>query len=339
VRITVPLKSIKDIDSLVKAGANEFYAGLVTREWHSRYGSSVEVNRRGFLGPRANFTSTANLAAAIQRCHELHRPVFITLNHLYYVDEQMDLVASILKTLNDIEADGVILADMGALLCAREVSPNLKILISGTEMTQNSETSQFYHELGAQRIILPRHLVVSEIRQIIANVPELEYEVFIMNGGCKFSEGLCTVTHSTEFGGLCQFLGLFCNYSYQRANYSPVSLSEEKNLRINELYYHKFFWPYYRTTGVSEFADICGLCAVRALMDAGVGALKIVGRNMSPERVRRQVQLLKRAVHHAATSSCTEDYHQRIKDLYPPPDMCDWGYRCYFPEVRHSNHT
>ena len=148
--VLAPFSLKSEVVPLVEAGASELYCGVVPEELSRRWGTLELLNRR--RGYDANLWSFADLGEAIAAAHERHVPVFVTLNR-HYSEDAYPLLHEILTSLQEVDADGVIVVDLGLLQLLRERPYGFRHVIVGTGgATLNAETVAFYGALGATRV-------------------------------------------------------------------------------------------------------------------------------------------------------------------------------------------
>ena len=96
-----------------------------------RFGANAVYLAGPRWGMRARATNFANdeLAAAVAFAHAHNVAVHVTLNTLMY-DTDLDELPAYLHFLSDIQADAIIVADLGALELARTHAPNVSIHVS-----------------------------------------------------------------------------------------------------------------------------------------------------------------------------------------------------------------
>ena len=85
-KITAPLHAKEDVYTLVNAGIDEFFCGVVFSKWDERFGEGVSLNRRSNEKDKSNFTSMKDLADAIKLTHQLNKKLFMALNQNYYTN-------------------------------------------------------------------------------------------------------------------------------------------------------------------------------------------------------------------------------------------------------------
>ena len=201
----------------------------------------------------------------------------------------------------------VILADIGLLDYARSRHPDLRRHLSVQASAANPETIRFYHDaFEVKRVVLPRVLTVDEIARINGAVP-VETEVFAFGGLCVMAEGRCLLSsyatgESPNMNGVC----------------SPAEYVryEDRNGRLVS-YLGKFAINVFGAGEPAGYPTLCkgrfracsresylfeepaSLDAIRmlpALMEAGVTALKIEGRQRGKAYVAQVVAAFRKAV-------------------------------------------
>lgn len=327
--IVAPFRSVSEVEMLVHFGADEVYCGVHTPEWQEHFGDRWWMNRRS--PSSANLTSWPDMKEAVERAHGRGVPVYLTLNAPFYPAGTVAYVVRLAgKLTTELHIDGFIVSDVNLLVHLSEAEIPARIHLSSLGTCLNSRTVDFYKSLGVRRIILPRQLRLSEILRLARNVGEdMELEVFGVNDGCFFEEGLCQTTHS---------LGPFCLTDWtarvlgrDRGNTAPVPL--EAGLRETRSY----LW-HLNNCGSSSQADglpngPCSLCWFACFRDAGVKAVKIVGREASFYRKMRSVQLVKAVMDEVRAGATHEQVARSARSARSTPEYCDKGYMCYFRDA------
>ncbi len=330
-KITAPISSPAEIEPLALHGADELYCGIVPQEWITGYGPAVWISRRA--GEKANLSGFAALQVLIDAAHGRGIPVFVTLNAPYYTARQLPYVLGLADRLRGMGVDGVIVTDVGLIAAIREEALGMRILLSSVAAVRNAESARFYRDLGVDRIILPRHLTVDEIEHILHEVPEPEYEVFILNDGCVFEEGLCATTHGA---------GAFCledwSYEFSRTDESGIAAGEKAALLENLTDYRRWIWftaNCGRSCSPTGYPNgPCGLCAIHDFGRIGVHALKVVGREGVTDRKVRSVQLVRSVLDRVEQGWPKERVETAAVALRGERQLCGSGYMCYFRDAR-----
>ena len=327
--IAAPVSLPEEVDGLADEGANELYCGVTPERWTERYGDAGWLNRRG--AGKANLESLAELERLVRRAHERRLSVSVTVNAPYYTAEQLPAVVLLCGQLGQAGVDGLIVSDPGLMLALREAGARLRVTASSVAAIRNRGAAAFFCELGATRIILPRHLSVDAIEAIRGQV-DVELEVFALNDGCVYEEGFCATTHAA---------GAFCltewEYDFTRADGAPPSAEEGRALAENVRDYREWTW-YLANCGSTLSArrlpnGPCALCAVWDFHRMGIDCLKIVGREAHPQRKRRSVELVHAVVEMAAAGASKAEIRAFAREVRCTPEHCDAGYMCYYREV------
>jgi collagenase-like PrtC family protease len=330
-KVVAPIASADEVRPLAEAGADEFYCGLVPEEWSQRYGISTLNRRRG-----GNMTSFAELERALDTAHELGRQIAVVFNAQAYGAHSWDVVLALAEAVAERGADAAIVADVGLLAALAERELPLRLHLSSVASCHNIEAASLFHDLGAARIILPRHVTLAEMAAFTAALPGVEFEAFVLNDGCVFEEGSCHTLHlPPELGGPICMDGF--RYDHRRTDGRPVSDTEESRLAENAEAYRAWLW-YTFACGFSLTENglphgPCGFCAVPDLEAAGIAALKITGREGHVDKRLRSVELVRRVLdRHDASGNATalRGYAQGLRDK---PELCTTGYMCYYRDA------
>jgi putative protease len=330
-KLVAPISAPDDVAVLARAGADEFYCGLVPREWEMRFGRST-LNRR--MG--GNLGSFEDLTRAVKAAHGLNRLVSVAFNAQKYSKDRWGGLLAMLEQIAETGADAVIIGDLGLLAALAERLLPLRIHLSSVASCHNSEAAALAAELGAARVILPRQVTLAEMRTMCAALPQLELEAFILNDGCVFEEGSCHTLHLPGALG-----GPICiqrfTYDYRRDDGKPLASAEQARLAANDEEYERWLW-YTFACGFTVTAEglphgPCGLCAIPRLRAAGVAAVKIAGREGPLERRRRGVEMVRSVLDRDAEAKRQEEVAAFAQGLRKKPELCASGYMCYYREV------
>lgn len=188
-RIIVPLVNADEVLPLARAGADEFYLGI---------GGTGGIDDTTCLNvmaiDKANFSSLALARRAITLAHGVGRKVAVCFNSESYSPQQVRAIRRMLKEIPDV--DSIVACDM-VLICRLCEDMPRKLVTAGTRANiMNTAAVDFYQELGAGRIVLPRHLDLRSIKQILSRRKGVPFEIFVKNEDCPFINGLCTMTHN-----------------------------------------------------------------------------------------------------------------------------------------------
>jgi collagenase-like PrtC family protease len=324
-KVVAPLNRLQEVEELSLAGADELYCGLLSPEWRERFGP-LNANRR----MQGNLGSIEEVERVVSEAHLRGRHVSLAVNAQHYSEEQAEEVLELVESLGAAGLDAIIVSDVALIRALGRKGAACSIHVSSVASCHNSEAARFYEDLGASRIILPRHVTIDEIAGIAAAVPAVEIEAFVLNDGCVFEEGLCHTVHlPARLGGpIC--LDRY-EPEYQRADGRALGEDERASFAENEGAYREFLWLTFGCGfSLAEKAiplGPCGLCAVPALANAGVRALKVVGREANTLRKVRSVEMVREARDRALAGRAVSDWARALRGK---PEYCQSGYMCYY---------
>jgi putative protease len=292
VELICPAGTPAALRTAVDAGADAVYCGF-----------NDETNARNF--PGLNF-SLNELRQGIEYAHAKNVKVFVAINTFPRAGAQGAWQQTIDRAAA-IRADAVILADVGLLAYAADRHPGLRLHLSVQAAAANPEAISYYVEqFGIRRVVLPRVLTVAEIATLNRSVA-CETEVFVFGGLCVMAEGRCSMSsyvtgRSPNMNGVCSppshvryveqrdgmttRLGDFTINQTRRGAPNPYPTLCKGRFRSGP------------TTG-NIFEDSASLDAsalVPALLDAGVSAFKIEGRQRSRSYIETVVREFRRAL-------------------------------------------
>lgn len=227
-----------------------------------------------------NFTRE-EILKAVEFTHGLGKKIYAAVN-IFAHNADLDALADYLKFLDRAGVDAVLISDLGVLTLAKELT-DLKIHISTQANVTNWRAAKFFHELGAERIVLARELTCAEILDIKENCAA-ELEIFVHGAMCISYSGRCWL--SKFLTGRDANLGA-CTHSC-RWKYNLV---EEK--RAGE------FFPIgedERGSYVMNSKDLCLLPYLDKVIQSGVTSLKIEGRMKSVNYVAGVVKVYRAAI-------------------------------------------
>ena len=323
-KLLSPVDKVEEVAGIIEAGADELYCGLLTQEWHDKYIAGA-INRRP--GGGANFTTFDELESGVNIAHAHGIPVFLTLNEHYYTPVQYPFILDYVDRAVSIGVDGMIVADLALLLTLKQmkVDTRLKIVISTGGAVFNSEAVRFYQDLGAARVILPRHLTLEEIKDISARVSGIELETFILNSRCPYVDGFCTFQHGLADRSIQPLYQNACMLPYDITVAAQGDVDEE---RISWKRQH--IW---QTVHVDDHP--CGGCALYELNEMNITSVKIVGRGNLTARKIADIKYIRSLLDFLEDKKPTREEFRHVaqKQYVDTYGRSCRVYLCYYPEV------
>ncbi len=253
---------MKKLEVLAPAGDLEKLKVAVTYGAHAVY---IGGAKYGLRAKAKNFT-IEQMAEGVNFAHERGVKVYVTIN-IFAHNSDFEGLEEYLLELQKIGVDAIIVADPGVFTFAKEVVPNMEIHVSTQANNTNSRTVQFWHKLGADRVVMARELSFKEIKQISDSMPkDFDIEAFVHGAMCMAYSGRCLISNYTTNRdanrGACSQA---CRWKY--------NLVEEK--RPGEYY------PIVEDdegTYIFNSKDLCMIEYIDQVIDCGINSFKIEGR-------------------------------------------------------------
>ncbi len=280
----------------VDAGADAVYCGFQNA-----------TNARNF--PGLNFTP-GELAEATAYAHSRGAKVLLALN-TYPPAGKVSLWREAADLGAQAGVDAFIVADMGVADYIARTFPEVRLHLSVQAAASSPEAIRYYCEsFGVKRVVLPRILTIPEIRQIRKEIP-CEIETFIFGNHGLMVEGRCSLTNyltgqSTNMDGVCSpasDVEYIRNedtgeMSSQLGGFTIDCFSADEKAGYPTICKGRYRAPH-RSGSYYAFEEPISLNLSRLLpelLDAGVHAFKIEGRQRSKSYVRGVVSAFCRAV-------------------------------------------
>jgi collagenase-like PrtC family protease len=338
IKILSPVSRCDEVEDVIAAGADELYCGILLDDWIKGYTVSASLNRRQedntILGTSPHFKSFEELKESVEIAHSRSVPVILTLNEHYYSKDQYPYLLSYVDKVLEAGIDAFIIGDVAFILSLRErgISTDIHISTAGTAF--NSETVRFYQELGASRVILPRHLTIEEIESIASEVSDVELEAFILNSRCANIDGFCTFQH-----GLAdlfpdekvkeQYLNA-CMLPYKISVYPDAKVESDSDIK------EKISWERQSIWSALHIDDRpCGACALFEFSKIGLHGVKIVGRQNAKSKKIKDVIFLRTLIDSLSEKNPSkEEFRKFSRRLYQ--ETYEWPcliFKCYYPSV------
>lgn len=287
--LLVPASSLEVLKEAVIFGADAVYIG----------GEAF-----GLRAKAKNFTHE-DMAEGIAFAHKHGKKVHVTANILAHNDD-LEGAAEYFEELSELQPDALIISDPGMFTLAREKCPNVDIHVSTQANNTNYMTYNFWHRLGAKRVVSARELSLKEIRTIRDNIPEdMEIESFIHGAMCISYSGRCLL--SSFLAGRDANKGECthpCRWKY--------SIMEEE--RPGE------YFPVFeneRGTYIFNSKDLCMIEHIPEMVEAGINSFKIEGR-------------MKTALYVATVA---RTYRKAIDDFFEDPTLYKQNMDWYREEI------
>ena len=294
--LVCPAGSLPALKAAIDNGADTVYMGLKNN-----------TNARNFAG--LNFDEKA-ARDGIAYAHARGRKVLMAINTYAQAGE----TAKWHRAVDEAAAlgvDAIILADLSLLDYAHRTHPQLRLHLSVQGSATSYEAINFCREqFNIQRAVLPRVLTLDQVRHVIENT-EVEIEVFGFGSLCVMAEGRCLLssyatgespnTHGvcspakfvkwekTEHGTEARLNGILIDRYGRDEPAGYPTLCKGRFDVCDDTYY-----------ALEEPTSLNVLDMLPQLIDIGVAALKVEGRQRSPAYVAQATRVLRAALDAAA---------------------------------------
>ena len=249
--LAIPAGSLQCALYAFKGGADAVYFGL--KSFSARKGA---VN--------FSFEDVRKIKAY---CQANGRKFYVTLNTIVS-DSELKEVIPLLRQLEYLQPDGVIVQDLGIARIMRKHFPSLPLHGSTQLAVHTINGVKQLQELGFSRVVLSRELSFEEIKAIREACPDVELKVFIHGALCYGFSGLCMAS---------QFItgdGHYSDSSCRSANRGSCA-------QICRTWFHC------DETGTDSWLfsmkDLCLGEKVRQYAEIGIDSLKVEGRMKGPD--------------------------------------------------------
>ncbi len=266
--LLAPAGSLEILKTAVRYGADAVYIG----------GEAFSLRERA-----KNFTKE-EMAEGIAFAHANGVKVYVTANILAH-NRDLDEAKIYFTELASLSPDGLLIADPGLFLLAKECCPDIPLHISTQANNTNAMTCQFWYEQGARRIVMARELSLAETAEIRAAIPaDMEIESFVHGAMCISYSGRCLL--SNYFTGRDANQGACthpCRWRY--------AVEEESRPGV--------YMPVYeneRGTFLFHSRDLCMADHIPELVSAGIDSFKIEGRMKAALYVAAVTRAYRRAI-------------------------------------------
>jgi len=290
--LVCPAGNLPSLKAAVDAGGDVVYLGFRNAS-----------NARNFEG--LNF-SAKEAQQGIEYAHRYGVKVYVAVNTSPRPGQEKAWTSSV-DLAAQLGADAVILSDMAVLDYAKTRHPSLRRHLSVQASACNYESLEFYRrEFGIVRAVLPRVLTLDDIRALTGRT-EVEIEIFASGGLCVMAEGRCWLSSfvtgdSPNMQGVC----------------SPAHAvrfeeqGETLDVRLDGVLINRF-----APNEAAAYPTLCKGCFEAAgkrghvmeepysltvlemlpgIMQAGISALKIEGRQRTKHYVKEVVSVMRAAV-------------------------------------------
>jgi len=298
--LVCPAGSLRALTLAIDAGADAVYLGL-----------KDATNARNFAG--LNFDD-AQVREGVRYAHARGREVLMALNTYADARDTGPWQRAVDKAA-ELGANALIVGDSAVLAYARRHHPSMRLHLSVQASATTYEAIEYYRErYGISRAVLPRVLTLQQVAHVIKHTP-VDIEVLGFGSLCVMVEGRCALSsyvtgQSPNTAGVCsppsavrweeQSDGgvdarlngvLIDHYAPQESRGYPTLCKGRFDVEGERDY------------ALEEPTSLNTLGLLPQLIEAGVKAIKIEGRQRSPSYVAEVTRVWRAAIDSAASGA------------------------------------
>ena len=290
--LVCPAGSLTALKAAIDNGADSVYLGF-----------RDATNARNFAG--LNFDAAA-VNEGVRYAHDRGRKVLVAIN-TYPQASSWDVWRKAIDRAADLSVDALIMADPGLMQYARRTHPELRLHLSVQGSATNYEAINFYRDhFGVSRAVLPRVLSIAQVKQLMTGT-SVEIEVFAFGSLCVMVEGRCALS-SFVTGEAPNTHGVCSPAKFVRWQKTPKGLESRLNSVLIDRYgddenasYPTLCKGRFDVAGksyyaIEEPASLNTLALLPQMMEMGIRAVKIEGRQRSPAYVALVTRIWRDAI-------------------------------------------
>lgn len=283
-KILAPIKNLLSWIEVIKSWVWEIYFWVVSDSWEEKHWFKSILNRRDWS--LANISNFSDWEKLIEYAKKQNVEAYITLNNSPIINDEKLIIEEI-KSCIKIKPDALIIKDIYIAKLVRDIDKKIPIHCSSLNQVINSESIKYWIEnFNISRMIFPRNIAISEIKNLCSKFPKLEFEIFVKNDWCYNSDWVCSSLH---FEWLKDWLPFVCH----RENLYKV---EDKILEENYKELLQTRWD-------------CKVCMLYQLQNIpNLVSLKIVGREKPLEVILRDINFIKTSLNFLKLSDNNEEF-------------------------------
>lgn len=298
--LVCPAGTLPALKAALQQGADAIYVGF-----------RDDTNARHFAGLNLD---EKQLDAGLQLIRQKGKQLYVAVN-TYAQPQGWERWQRAVDRAADLGVDALIAADPGVLGYASRHHPDLNLHLSVQGSATNAASLDFYHQrYNIRRAVLPRVLSLAQVRQV-AQKSRVPLEVFAFGSLCIMAEGRCHLSSyvTGESPNLC---GVCSPAKAVKWEETPEGLSSRLGGVLIDRYAAdepagyptlckgRFEVDGQRFHALEEPTSLNTLDLIPQLVEIGIAAVKIEGRQRSPAYVEQVTKVWREALDaHARSGS------------------------------------
>lgn len=232
-----------------------------------------------------------------------NKKIYVTINGFPF-NSQIKLYKEHIKKMASMEPHAFIVSTPGVIRMCKEIAPNIPIHLSTQANVMNYMDALCFYEMGVDRIIAAREISLNDLKEIKAQIPNLELEVFVHGSMCFAYSGRCLI--STLQTGRVPNRGSCANDC--RFEYTLYAEEKESGtlLRLEEGEEGTYIFNA-KDLNLSAYVDEIIKCGA-------IDSIKIEGRTKSPYYAAMSAKVYREAIDDSYRGSFEPSKYQKMLD-------------------------
>ena len=178
VELLSPAGNLEKLKIATAYGADALYGGVSHYSLRNRAGKDF---------------SPESFAQGVEYAHKMGKKFYITINGFPF-NSQINSLKNHIAKMRDLAPDAFIVATLGVMRLCKEIAPSVPLHISTQANVLNVLDAQVFFDMGAKRIVAAREMSLKDLREIKAQLPQLEIEIFCHGSMCFAFSGRCLIS-------------------------------------------------------------------------------------------------------------------------------------------------
>ena len=293
--------------------------------------------------------SLKDVIEGVEFCHAHGKRAYLTLN-LFSHNKDVPKLKEYIDTVRKVKPDGLIIADPGVFQFVKTHAPELPLHISTQSNVSSWLSVNFWHDLGAELVVLAREVSFSELVEIREKCPDIKLEAFVHGAMCMTYSGRCLLSNfMSERGANQGNCANSCRWNYKFHLRMKDGTVQELNVTDENADMFEFLLEEgcrpgellpieedSRGSYILNSKDLCIMPKLDEYLRIGVDSLKVEGRGKSEYYCAIVARAYRMAI---------DDYYDDPENWNPLPYMRELesvgnrGYTLAFHDGRLSNYA
>ncbi|MGV3278509.1 peptidase U32 family protein [Rickettsiales bacterium LUAb2] len=325
--LLVPAGNLTRLKTAIRYGADSVYVGSPAMSLRSKSTFTLEEIREGS-----------------KIVKDYGKKLYLTLN-LFSHNSDVEKLPKFVELINDINPDGVLIADPGIFMYIKENAPNCPLHISTQANVCSWISVDYWKKQGASLCVMAREVTFDELKEIREKCPDIKLEAFIHGSMCMTYSGRCLLSNfMAERGSNQGSCAHSCRWNYKirikadHDKYFDLNINDDNKeffkFAIEEEFREGEYYPIEeddKGSYILNAKDLCLMPVLKDYIDIGVDTLKIEGRNKSEYYVAMVTRAYRKAIDDYVANPDTWDYKKYMDEIY---SISNRGYTTAFHNGR-----